>query len=143
MENKFILSEEEKNRILNLHEKATKKNYLNESMVSPTSPVSGGNSLSGTTPTTGITSLSEVKPPIQPVKLQTTINSLGDVLKGQYLHFGTKGNGVKELQIKLGINPPNEYFGAKTKQSVISFQEKNGLTPDGIVGPKTYTALQK
>jgi len=30
MENKFILSEEEKNRILNLHKTATQKQYLSE-----------------------------------------------------------------------------------------------------------------
>ena len=32
-------------------------------------------------------------------------------------------------------------FGSKTRAAVISFQKKNGLTADGIVGPKTLAAL--
>ncbi len=32
-------------------------------------------------------------------------------------------------------------YGAKTKAAVKSFQRKNGLTADGIVGPKTAAAL--
>jgi len=32
-------------------------------------------------------------------------------------------------------------FGSKTRTAVISFQKKNGLTADGIVGPKTLAAL--
>lgn len=32
-------------------------------------------------------------------------------------------------------------YGAKTKAAVKSFQSKNGLTADGIVGPKTAAAL--
>ena len=33
-------------------------------------------------------------------------------------------------------------FGQNTKNSVISFQKQNGLTPDGIVGPRTGAALR-
>jgi hypothetical protein len=54
MKNLFILSEEEKNRILNLHESATKRHYLNEQLLdlgqqTPTSePVVGPQSLEDT-----------------------------------------------------------------------------------------------
>jgi hypothetical protein len=48
MKNLFILSEEEKNRILNLHESATKRHYLNEQLLDlgqsetqPTQPIIG------------------------------------------------------------------------------------------------------
>lgn len=34
-------------------------------------------------------------------------------------------------------------FGTKTKKAVISFQKKHGLTADGIVGAKTWSALLK
>ncbi len=33
-------------------------------------------------------------------------------------------------------------FGPLTESAVIAFQEENGLTPDGIVGPGTWGALQ-
>jgi N-acetyl-anhydromuramyl-L-alanine amidase AmpD len=32
-------------------------------------------------------------------------------------------------------------FGQRTEQAVIQYQKKNGLVPDGIVGPKTWAAL--
>ena len=32
-------------------------------------------------------------------------------------------------------------FGNKTYQAVVNFQHMNGLTADGIVGPKTFAAL--
>ncbi len=35
------------------------------------------------------------------------------------------------------------YFGELTRQAVIAFQTDQLLTPDGIVGPRTYAALQK
>jgi peptidoglycan hydrolase-like protein with peptidoglycan-binding domain len=34
-------------------------------------------------------------------------------------------------------------FGAKTDAAVRNFQTKCGLTPDGIVGPKTWEAIDK
>lgn len=43
-------------------------------------------------------------------------------------------HGFKDLKI-------DEEFGAKTKAAVISFQKKHGLTPDGIVGKKTWKKL--
>ena len=32
-------------------------------------------------------------------------------------------------------------FGPKTKQAVIQFQKDHGLTPDGVIGPKTWAKL--
>lgn len=47
---------------------------------------------------------------------------------------------VRLLQGKLGIATDGQ-FGAGTEQAVKAFQRSKGLTPDGIVGPKTWTAL--
>jgi len=56
------------------------------------------------------------------------------------LKKGSKGDDVKKLQEKLGINPDGD-FGLKTEETVKSFQTKNGLTPDGVVGPKTWETI--
>ena len=34
-------------------------------------------------------------------------------------------------------------FGAKTQSAVIKFQHDHGLTPDGVVGPKTWDELNE
>ncbi len=53
---------------------------------------------------------------------------------------------VKTVQTKLKrwgyyTGSVDGIYGAKTKAAVKSFQKKNGLTADGIVGPKTAAAL--
>ena len=45
-------------------------------------------------------------------------------------------HGFKNLKV-------DSEFGSKTKEAVIEFQKKYGLTPDGIVGKKTWSALLK
>ncbi len=69
------------------------------------------------------------------------------------LNFGSQGEQVKELQNYLaGIGYKNAdgtplkadgIFGNATKTAVMQFQSKNGLTPDGIVGPLTIANLKK
>jgi len=62
------------------------------------------------------------------------------------LRKGAEGELVKKLQARLneltgaGLNVDGK-FGAKTESAVIHFQELNNLHADGIVGPKTWTAL--
>lgn len=63
------------------------------------------------------------------------------------LRRGARGAEVRELQLLLqnwGYNPGpiDGIFGAKTEQAVLQFQRDQGLTPDGIVGPITWRALQ-
>lgn len=63
------------------------------------------------------------------------------------LRRGARGNEVRELQrllLEWGYNPGpiDGIFGARTEQAVLQFQRDQGLTPDGIVGPKTWGALQ-
>ena len=63
---------------------------------------------------------------------------------------GSTGDDVVYLQeclIQLGydLSPygADGKFGAKTQAAVISFQRSHGLTPDGVVGPMTWEALEK
>jgi len=56
------------------------------------------------------------------------------------LREGSIGVAVKALQQALGI-PADAIFGMRTHQAVLTFQDKHGLTPDGIVGPQTWKAL--
>lgn len=62
------------------------------------------------------------------------------------LRLGSSGEEVKTLQTKLKrwgyySGSIDGVFGAETKKAVISFQKKNGLTADGIVGDATKKAL--
>lgn len=56
------------------------------------------------------------------------------------LKLGSEGEDVKKLQIKLGVDPIGK-FGPKTDTAVKDWQSKNGLTPDGVVGPNTWAKL--
>ena len=56
------------------------------------------------------------------------------------LKKGSKGDGVKWLQQKLGITIDGD-FGKKTDTAVRAFQRKNNLVADGIVGVKTRNCL--
>ena len=56
------------------------------------------------------------------------------------LRKGCKGNDVKLLQQKLNLMADG-VFGTLTDEAVREFQKANGLTADGVVGSKTWTAL--
>lgn len=76
---------------------------------------------------------------------------IGTVPPDSVLRQGTQSADVITLQYLLSVI--SEYypsipapvqdgvFGSKTRQAVIAFQQRIGLTPDGIVGPLTWTAL--
>lgn len=67
------------------------------------------------------------------------------------LSDGSRGQSVRQLQFMLrvlseyinDIPPVTEdgIFGQQTQNAVIAFQRFAGLTPDGIVGPATWSAL--
>ncbi|MBQ9990190.1 MAG: peptidoglycan-binding protein [Lachnospiraceae bacterium] len=64
------------------------------------------------------------------------------------LKTGSRGEEVKALQEKLasiGYAPGSAdgSFGTKTKAAVIAFQGDAGLTADGVVGAKTWAALDE
>ena len=60
--------------------------------------------------------------------------------------YGSTGEEVRQIQTKLnelgydtgGIDGT---YGTKTKNAVIAFQKSQGLSADGIAGPKTLEAL--
>ena len=56
------------------------------------------------------------------------------------LKVGSTGAQVKELQRLLSLRE-DSVFGIDTLKAVKSFQAKNGLISDGIVGSKTFEAL--
>ena len=53
---------------------------------------------------------------------------------------GSKGDEVKEIQEVVGVKADGD-FGPKTEDAVKKWQAKNSLTPDGVVGPKTWKAM--
>ena len=56
------------------------------------------------------------------------------------LKNGSKGDDVKKLQEKLGVEAIGT-FGPKTEAAVKSWQKANGLKDDGIVGDGTWSKL--
>lgn len=56
------------------------------------------------------------------------------------LRIGSRGEDVKQLQIFLNIQADG-IFGQGTHSAVFNWQAQNGLTADGIVGPKTWDAM--
>lgn len=64
------------------------------------------------------------------------------------LSFGRRGPAVLDLQKRLtalGFNPGpiDGIFGDHTRSAVIAFQNSREITPDGVVGPLTRTALNR
>ena len=70
------------------------------------------------------------------------------ILGGEYIptprptliKLGSKGDDVAAVQAALGLDADG-HFGKLTEAAVIAWQANNGLTPDGIVGPKTYAKI--
>jgi peptidoglycan hydrolase-like protein with peptidoglycan-binding domain len=62
------------------------------------------------------------------------------------LKVGSHGSAVTELQKLLRSNgysvSADGDFGAHTRDAVKSFQRSHGLSADGVVGPKTWSALR-
>jgi peptidoglycan hydrolase-like protein with peptidoglycan-binding domain len=63
------------------------------------------------------------------------------------LKLGSRGPAVAEAQRLLrqaGLKPgpADGDFGPRTQAAVQAFQHQQGLTADGIVGPKTWAALK-
>jgi peptidoglycan hydrolase-like protein with peptidoglycan-binding domain len=56
------------------------------------------------------------------------------------LKRGDNNEFVKQLQIKLGVDPIGN-FGPKTFEALQAWQSKNGLKPDGIAGNETLAKL--
>lgn len=64
------------------------------------------------------------------------------------LAAGSAGNDVMEVQSilrRLGyeIGAPDGVFGRATRNAVILFQQRFGLSPDGVIGPATARVLEQ
>jgi N-acetylmuramoyl-L-alanine amidase len=61
------------------------------------------------------------------------------------LNKGDKGIAVKRAQALINVGGGNlkedGLFGDNTERETKEYQEKHGLKPDGIIGPKTWTKL--
>ena len=60
--------------------------------------------------------------------------------------MGSRGNEVRNIQTRLKSwgyykGEIDGIYGTQTKNAVIAFQKKNGLTPDGIAGAKTLEKI--
>lgn len=71
-----------------------------------------------------------VEPPVQP----------GAPAGRPTLRRGATGDLAKQVQAKVGVIVDGN-FGRKTEAAVRAFQRSHGIVPDGIVGPKTWKAL--
>lgn len=74
----------------------------------------------------------------------------GSNYPGHLIKKGDSGSTVKKIQnqlIKLGFKLPkfgaDGDFGEETENAIRTFQQKNKLSKDGVVGPKTWGALFK
>lgn len=70
----------------------------------------------------------------------------GNLFAQTTLYWGKTGSDVSQVQSKLKNwgyydGPVDGYYGASTFNAVKSFQAKNGLAADGIVGTGTWQAL--
>jgi putative chitinase len=56
------------------------------------------------------------------------------------LKVGSKGDDVKKIQSKLGVETTGN-FGPKTEAAVKQWQKQNGLKDDGIIGQVTWSKM--
>ena len=62
------------------------------------------------------------------------------ISKHNYLKLGDSGKPVEYIQKRLDLPITGDY-DQTTKDAVIAFQNKEGLGPDGAVGPITFAAM--
>lgn len=59
---------------------------------------------------------------------------------GTPIKKGSRGNDARKVQLAVGATPDG-YFGPATERRVKAWQRNNGLTADGVVGPKTWAKM--
>ena len=79
-------------------------------------------------------------------KIASLVNGSSSGSSSSTLKYGSEGEMVKKLQqklidLKLYSGDVTGHYGYKTVAAVKSYQEKNGLTDDGIAGKETLTSL--
>lgn len=81
---------------------------------------------------------------------ETADKGIPETTARRTLKWGSKGDDVKEMQrllmaagCKLEKSGADGHYGAETLEALKAFQTANGLTPDGLCGPKTWAKLSK
>lgn len=75
-------------------------------------------------------------------KIEAAYQRISGKASAVVLRLGSEGDGVRELQRALGIGVDGG-FGPATEKAVKAFQQNHGLTPEGIVGDKTWDAIRR
>lgn len=78
---------------------------------------------------------------------KTAASTESTITPQRTLRLGLQGEDVKRLQerlISLGYSPgaADGHYNRHTRHAVIAFQKVNGLSRDGVAGPKTLQALE-
>lgn len=73
---------------------------------------------------------------------------LSQASNGSLLQLEDSGEAVTQLQTRLSSlgyydGPISGVFGELTQSAVINFQQRNGLSPDGIAGAETFAAIDR
>lgn len=102
-------------------------------VANPTSPV-GSTANASTLATSAIASSSLSAQDLSPAALSLPVQQ-------PLLRYGMRGPSVKAVQRALLVTPRSGYFGPRTLRAVRTFQARQGLAADGVVGPRTWAAL--
>ena len=76
------------------------------------------------------------------LNIQDCAQKFDDINIGKFLFQGCQGPAVKELQTKLGMSNPTEFYGSQTRAAVVKLQQSKGLKADGVFGRDTYSVLR-
>lgn len=71
---------------------------------------------------------------------EKTRNAIDQIMARPTLKVGSYGYAVRYLQKRVDASIDG-MFGSGTKAKVVAYQKAHGLTPDGIVGAKTWASL--
>lgn len=153
---KFIITEEEKNRIINLHRKLIMEQTQSEIEGQVSLDFFEKNEIYKFPSETTDEDSDTPDPSVGRTGFRETTLTIEDLKNGRTVSMGVKGDVVGEIQ-KLLISKgykdvsksgePDNMFGGMTKAQVEKFQSENKddkgeqLKKDGIVGPKTINAL--
>lgn len=88
------------------------------------------------------------------IVVNAPVQGIEDPVPEVILRYGSSGNEVAQIQIKLNrisknypaipkINPVDGIFGDETERAVREFQSIFNLTVDGLVGRSTWYAIQR
>lgn len=69
-----------------------------------------------------------------------TRKALDEIMSRTLLKYGRRGYAVRYVQKRVGATVDG-IFGSRTKAKVVAYQKAHNLTPDGIVGAKTWASL--